>query len=108
MARAEHGNPRPARGLRKLVTESVALGDRLSQLFLVDLVVRHGHRLPREKGSGSAHPFLGPSAGRSGRAHSSNGYAHAPRGNRSTDRSSSSGRFDVAITPPSKTSSIGS
>ena len=60
MARAEHGNPRPARGLRKLVTESIALGDRLLQVFLVDLVVRHGHRLPREKGSGSAHPFLGP------------------------------------------------
>ena len=59
MAGAEHGNARSARRLRKLVTESVALGDRLLQVLLVDLVVRHGHRVPRAKGSGSANPFLG-------------------------------------------------
>ena len=33
--------------LRELVTERVALGDRLLQVLLVNLVVGHGHRMPR-------------------------------------------------------------
>ena len=47
MAGAENRDASSSRSLRELVTESVAFGDCLLQVLLVDLVVRHSHRMPR-------------------------------------------------------------
>ncbi len=58
MTRADDRYARTGSYLRDFITESVDLGDRLLQVFLVDFVGRHGHLSPNA-GSPSADPFLG-------------------------------------------------